>query len=83
MAEGSLIRLKANVYVVDGAPVARGKAIAPIIDEHGLTRSLLEPRWWIRYGWKGEVLNVALLEVDGFFVGSSSSETRAWLRRAL
>eukprot|EP00959_Pyramimonas_sp_CCMP1952_P433770 9083339-Pyramimonas_sp.AAC.1 len=59
------------------------KTIVSYLGQHGFTRSLLEPCWCVRYGSKGEVLNMILLEVDDFFIGSSSESSRRWLRELL
>eukprot|EP00959_Pyramimonas_sp_CCMP1952_P008070 168909-Pyramimonas_sp.AAC.1 len=59
------------------------KTVVSFLERHGFTRSLLEPCWWIRYGPNGSVRNMVLLEVDDFFIGSTATEDRKWLRDRL
>eukprot|EP00959_Pyramimonas_sp_CCMP1952_P292148 6109929-Pyramimonas_sp.AAC.1 len=55
---GSLIRLLANVYGLDDAPLAWRKTIVGYLKSKGFTRSLLEPCWWMRYASDGTILNM-------------------------
>eukprot|EP00959_Pyramimonas_sp_CCMP1952_P299539 6265063-Pyramimonas_sp.AAC.1 len=52
------------------------------LGQHGFTRSLLEPRWWIRYD-DGRISNEMPLEVDDFMIASDSPTSRAWLCKVL
>eukprot|EP00959_Pyramimonas_sp_CCMP1952_P398224 8343506-Pyramimonas_sp.AAC.1 len=80
---GALIHLLVNVYGLDDAPVAWRKTVVRFLEQHGSVRSLLEPCWWLRYGPRGQILNVMLLEVDDVMIGSADASSRDWLRKLL
>eukprot|EP00959_Pyramimonas_sp_CCMP1952_P454469 9469951-Pyramimonas_sp.AAC.1 len=80
---GSIARLKVHVYGLDDAPVAWRRAVVSFLEQQGFSRTLLEPCWWCRYGSKGGLLNMILLEVDDFFIGSLTEESRKWFRERL
>eukprot|EP00959_Pyramimonas_sp_CCMP1952_P082933 1733312-Pyramimonas_sp.AAC.1 len=80
---GALIELLVNVYGLDDAPVAWRRTVVSYLEQNGFVRSLLEPCWWMRYGSQGQILNVMLLEVDDFMIGSCDSTSRAWIRQLL
>eukprot|EP00959_Pyramimonas_sp_CCMP1952_P103643 2167317-Pyramimonas_sp.AAC.1 len=56
------------------------RTVVRYLESHGFVCSLLEPCWWMRYDSRGRLLNMMLLEVDDFLIGSSSPESRQWLR---
>eukprot|EP00959_Pyramimonas_sp_CCMP1952_P090798 1900861-Pyramimonas_sp.AAC.1 len=77
---GSLVRLLVNVYGLDDALMAWGRTVVRYLESHGFVRYLLEPCWWMRCDSRGRLLNVMSFEVDDFLIGSSSPESRQWLR---
>eukprot|EP00959_Pyramimonas_sp_CCMP1952_P035528 744087-Pyramimonas_sp.AAC.1 len=79
---GSLIRLLVNVYGLGNAPMAWRRTVTGFLKQHGFTRSLLEPCWWVRHR-KGATANMIPLEAGDLLIGSAAETDRSWLRRTL
>ena len=69
LAPGSLIELNVPVYGLIDAPLEWHKTVTEELTSLGFRKCLLEPCWWTRRG-SGGVLQMVMIEVDDFLIGS-------------
>ena len=82
LAVGSLVRLRVNVYGLNDAPLAWRRTVVTFIESIGFVKCVLEPCWFVRRE-AGQVVQMILLEVDDFLIGSHSSGEAKWLEEQL
>ena len=82
LSVGSLVRLRVNVYGLNDAPLAWRRTVVAFIESLGFVKCVLEPCWWVRRE-TGRVMQMILLEVDDFLIGSKSSTEAEWLEEQL
>ena len=79
---GSLIELLVPVYGLMDAPMEWHVTVTEELTKLGFRKCLLEPFWWTRRGSAG-ALQMVLIEVDDFLIGSTGREDMRALRKQL
>ena len=79
---GSLIELLVPVYGLMDAPMEWHVTVTDELVKLGFRKCLLEPCWWTRCGPTG-ALQMVLIEVDDFLIGSMGREDMRDLKEQL
>ena len=79
---GSLIELLVPVYGLMDAPMEWHGTVTEELTKLGFRKCLLEPCWWTRRGSAG-ALQMVLIEVDDFLIGSTGREDMRTLKKQL